>query len=198
MAKLSRKLVGWAVAAVLNMTTLQAAAAEQSGPRWYGWQTLAVDTASTATMIVGVATAPNVADGAGSLVLPTRAFDDRPPSTTTLDVGLALYTLGPAAVHAAHGRPFHSMGSAAMRGIGPTAGACVGFVSGVLVAVPIAGVVSGAVLGAAVPMFVDATVLSKEPPPTKEAPNTPPPIVTVQPQLSYTKAGPSVGVAGTF
>ena len=221
MRKVTRKLVGWAVAAVINMTTLQAAAAEESDTRWYGWQTLAVDAAAAATMVVGVATAPNTAEGAGSLVLPSRALEDAPKSTTTLDVGLALYSLGPAVVHAAHGRPLHSMGSAAMRGLGPTAGACIGFAIGVVIAIPVlmvsddshggfmdfgkngnavivGGIVSGAVLGAAVPVFVDATVFSKERVETKEAPKTPPPVVTVQPQLSYTKAGPSVGVAGTF
>lgn len=236
MAKLGRRLVGSAVAAVLNMTTLQAAAAEpapvaaaepapvkEGGTRWYGWQTLAVDAVATGAMIAGVATAPSASDGAGSLVLPTRAFEDgATKSTTTLDVGLALYTFGPAAIHSVHGRPVHGIGSGAMRGVAPTAGACVGFAAGVALAIPVSfvapgggggramdvgknghalivgGVVSGAVLGAAVPMFVDAKVLASEPVETKEAPKTPPPLVTVQPQLSYTKAGPSVGVTGTF
>lgn len=222
-ARIARRLVGWAVAAVVNMTTLQAAAAEDGDTRWYGWQTLAVDGAAAATTIVGVATAPNAGEGATSLLVPTRALEDgASKSTTTLDVGLALYTLGPAVVHAAHGRPIHSIGSGAMRGVGPTVGACVGFAYGVVLAIPVflvapgdrqggfmdfgrngnaviaGGIVSGAVLGAAVPMAVDATVLSEDPAPTKEAPNTPPPVVTVQPQLSYTKAGPSIGVAGTF
>lgn len=179
--------------------------------------------AAAATMIAGVATAPRSSEGAASLLLGSRAMgEDSPKSTTVLDVGLAMYTLGPAVVHAAHGRPIASMGSAAMRAVGPTAGLFVGLAYGILIAIPVAavepgnsrgslgigenasavivaGVVSGTMLGAIGPMVIDAVALAREPgEKAKEVPKDPAATVSLQPRLGYTKDGPTVGLSGTF
>lgn len=215
-----------AMVGVLVASERVAAAADEhvqaeDDTRWYGWQTLAVDAAAATTMIVGVAGAPKKAEGAASLLLPTRLLDHPPDSTPVLDVGLALYTLGPAIVHAAHARPLQSFGSGAIRAVGPTAGLVVGFGYGLVLAIPVAiiapghrhsegpnlgpngdavllaGMASGVALGTIGPVLIDAIAFGHEPV-EKPAEKTGASAVTVQPKLGYSKSGPTVGLTGTF
>lgn len=220
---LAAAVVTGALALMVSTEAAAADAEEANDTHWYGWQTLAVDAAAATTMVVGVATAPKGGEGAASLLLPTRLLDEPPKSTTTLDIGLALYTAGPAIVHAAHGRPLQSIGSAAIRAAGPTTGLVVGFVYGLLIAIPVAvvapgprrgggpdlgkngdavllaGMASGVALGTVGPIVIDAVAFAHEPV-AKAAKETPKDAtaVTVEPRLAYSKNGPTVGLSGTF
>jgi hypothetical protein len=182
------------------------APAPESTP-WYGWQTLTVDAATAAlitTSVVMDANKPN-----------------SPESNRVGYVGLGLYAVGPALVHALHGRPLASLASVGVRLAGPIAGAIAGFCVGVVIIIPAAlvqsawhgdkhwllpavGVATITGFGAGVlgPILLDAIELSRarrtssatqlrQTGPTRSA-------SAVIPGFSVSQTGASLGLSGQF
>lgn len=189
--------------------------------RWYGWQTLAVDAVSTTLMVVTVAESRRPDEGAISLIWPSRLFEDPPKTSAAITGSLALYMLGPAFVHAVHGRGVQAALSPAIRAFAPTLGLMTGAVYGLAAAIVVdavdtdnrgfdgndpAGTVligciaSGYVLGFAAPMLIDAVALAREPIEPDDAADEKKTSrsFTVQPNIGWSKTGTSIGIGGTF
>lgn len=191
--------------------------------RWYGWQTLLVDAATTGLMIAAVADSKEPGEGALSLLAPTRLLEDPPKHTAFIDGSLALWTLAPAFVHAVHGRGTQSALSAPIRLLAPTLGTITGAVYGFVFAVIVAladskngfdsdggavtvlaiGVGSGYALGFIAPILVDSVIFGREPIDPEETAadkraRAKPPAVQWTPRLGMTKDGTTFGFGGTF
>lgn len=193
--------------------------------RWYGWQTLLVDAATTGLMIGAVADSREPGEGALSLLAPTRLLADPPKHTAFIDGSLALWTLAPAFVHAVHGRGTQAALSAPIRLFAPTLGTITGAVYGFVFAVIVAladssngfdsdsgavtvlaiGIGSGYALGFIAPILIDSVIFGREPidpeenAADKRARAKPPaPTVSWTPRLGMTSHGPTFGIGGTF
>lgn len=191
--------------------------------RWYGWQTLLVDAATTSLMIGAVADSREPGDGVWSLLAPTRLLEKPPEHTAFIDGSLALWTLAPAFVHAVHGRGKQAALSAPIRLCGPTLGTLTGAVYGFVFAVIVAladsgngfdndssavtvlavGVGTGYLLGFVAPILIDSIIFAREPIEPEEAAadkraRAKPPSLHWTPRLGMSKDGPTFGVGGTF
>jgi hypothetical protein len=178
-------------------------------------------------MAGAVASAPReheMADRFAALLLPARLLESPPDSTAMLDASVALYTLGPAVVHAVHGQPVRAVASPAIRAFAPTAGTLGGFVVGGAGALIVSafdgrsfsnpsdavtytfagGIAAGYLVGFAAPILLDATLFGHEPVEKSATPNEPnekkddAAKVTWSPRVGWTKDGPNVGLSGTF
>lgn len=197
----------------------EAKAAKPTGTQWYGWQTLMVDAVSAGVMIAAVAESREPLEGAASLLLPTRLLSEPPESTAAIDASLALYTLGPAFVHALHGRGVPAVLSPTFRAVAPSLGTFTGGVIGLAGSVFVSaagdgrgsddgalsvlavGIAAGYVVGFAAPMVIDATVLAREPIEAEKKPaekKDDAARVKWSPRVSWSKGGPTVGLSGTF
>jgi hypothetical protein len=175
-----------------------------------------VDAAAAGTIIAGATDGQTLFDHA---VYPLRPFVHEDPWTAAplLDVGIALYTLGPAGVHAAHGRPLPALASFAARVVAPTAGLGVGAVYGgvAIIAVAILSyekqgpdfnaifygcVVSGGVLGAVAPVLLDALVLARKQVDVRHAParRPEPAALRVLPRIGFANGMPTIGLTSIF
>ena len=191
--------------------------------RWYGWQTLLVDAATTSLMIGAVADSREPGEGALSLLAPTRLLSEPPKHTAFIDGTLALWTLAPAFVHAVHGRGTQAALSAPIRLCAPTLGTITGAVYGFVFAVIVAladsrngfdgdggavtvlaiGIGSGYALGFIAPILIDSIIFAREPiEPDEQAADkrarAKPPAVQWTPRLGMSKDGPTFGFGGTF
>jgi len=183
--------------------------------RWYGWQTLLVDAVAAGLIVGGASTAPDAGTVFQHGFYPLLLFShDHVKPAPLLDVGIALYTIGPAGVHAAHGRAVPAVESVAVRALGPTAGLVVGAVYGFIIAVPVwlftaskddgaAGaevlgvcIVSGGVFGIVAPILLDSIALAREPVDTQPRPDGA--ALRVSPRIGFANGMPSLGLSGTF
>lgn len=211
------------------MAAEKPAAKKEEAKSWYGWQTLAVDAVAVGAMIMSVSAAPSASEGAAALVLPAHLLDadERPDATAAVGASLALYTLRPAFVHAAHGRGAQALASPAIRALAPAvgtfAGLCYGLVGAVIVSsldgsrssrgiseagvsTLVAGVASGYAIGFLAPIAIDAGLFGYEPvetePKTKEQEAREGQEEAAKsrwsPRVAWSTYGPNVGISGTF
>lgn len=193
--------------------------------RWYGWQTLAVDAVATTLMVATVAESREPLEGAVSLLWPTRLLNESPQTNAAITGSLALYTLGPAFVHALHDRGTQAALSPGIRLFAPTLGTFTGAVYGLGAALVVAAlddggglfgsnsaagttfvicVGSGYVLGFAAPMLIDAVMFAREPiePPAEgeggEGKKARAPSIIWRPSVAVTPNGGTLVVGGTF
>lgn len=161
--------------------------------RWYGWQTLAVDTSALFLMGYGL----------------------QKGNPTLTGIGATSYLVGPGIVHAAHGRVGSSAISVGMRLVLPPAVGAVGLGIGALFGLalsrrgdPLGNDLKmtvfgglGAVLGVATGYFgavlVDGGVLAYDGP-QATPPRTAHPKVRVVPTFDVGPQNRTVGLAGTF
>lgn len=162
---------------------------------WYGWQNLVVDAASITVLAIGVGQGT---DGSGLRV-----------------AGGLGYVFGSPIVHWVHGNIGPGFGSLGMRVLLPPIGLVVGIVVGAIAGASdrnnsiedasssiATGAVAGFFIGVAIPVVLDAAVLSWE---KNEVPNTArvrmpaTPTLTMRPILRPTAGGGGfAGLGGTF
>jgi hypothetical protein len=214
------------IVAVVSSWTSAASADEEEkvekkekATEWYGWQTLLVDAAAASFMIGAVASAPDhleTTEAMGALLLPARLLKDGPDSTPAIDASVAVYTLGPAFVHALHGRGVQAVASPAIRALAPTIGTVAGLGYGVVAALVVSAadnrnnreaagdvfvgcIASGFVVGFVAPVVIDAVAFGHEPVEAKPIPKKDDAAkVKWNPRVGWTKDGPNVGLSGTF
>jgi hypothetical protein len=193
---------------------------------WYGWQTLLVDAVATGLIVGGMTQTKGSFDASSTdfgglqTAYAWRALSPFPEHRPAplLDVGLALYTMGPPLVHALHGRPLTALGSLGVRGLGPSSGLLTGALVGLVVYLPLlivdpgstgggllpgggpiahgaldACLYAGALVGLVGPMFVDGIALAREP---VEREAASPRARLLTPRISVTRGAMIVGVGG--
>jgi hypothetical protein len=156
---------------------------------WYGWQTLAMDSASVVAFVAGVSRFPALSDA-----------------------GLAGYVLGGPAVHLGHGRVGVAFADLGVRLTAPLFASLIGYGIDVSSSGPctgdeiclrgLGGAVIGLLVGHAAAVVLDATVFSiaptsSAPPAPNEARAAPEPPRFV-PSLAIGPRGVSAGVGGSF
>jgi hypothetical protein len=138
--------------------------------RWYGWQTL-------------------IADGASTLLLLSSAAGDDEASETLVTMGLVGYEFAPGIVHFAHGNTGRGFGSFGLRLGMPLAGAFVGASAasgcdGFLCEA--GGAAIGALVGMAGAIAIDAAVFAYDyPHPKRDAQGALRPLVLVSPRTAW-------------
>jgi hypothetical protein len=123
--------------------------------RWYGWQPLIADGASTALIVVGTVFVVRAAasdTSASSVVL-----------LAPLSLGVLGYLFAAPTIHWAHGRVGTGFASLALRALSPLAGVGLGaLVQGVAGHDNTSGGIVGGVVGATAAVVVDDAVLARE------------------------------------
>ena len=175
---------------------------DTAGPhprRWYGWQTLAADTAAIALFSGGVAWA---------LSNPLGADDG--PALGLVGASYAIYVLGAPVVHFVHGSSKKGFGDIALRLFGPPLAGAVG--AGLCTAVcsnggggdlgdlrPLVGFVFGTMAGLIAVPIVDAAALAYDPATSRAAPRHARVELSWVPDLAIRRDGGVVaGVRGGF
>jgi hypothetical protein len=155
--------------------------------RWYGWQTLIVDSVAASAFLVGVA----------------QHID--PMSLT----GMILYGAGPPVVHGLHGHAWLALGDLALRVAAPVVLALVGVAiedattpgcgdTGDICLRGLGGGLAGGAVGYAAAVAIDAAVLAREreaPVPRREAHRG---TLLLVPVVTTGKTGVTAGIAGRF
>jgi hypothetical protein len=159
-----KRAITWFFAGVSAMTLAQSAHADEPGdasvarapraPRWYGYQTLALDGAAAALFSSGVFLTIAEAKGDGD---PTSGL-------AMVGLGAATYLFGAPTVHWAHGRTAAGLESLGLRVLAPFAGMGLGAVASQLLhgsrtqtEIPI-----GAAFGALAAAVLDGVLLGQE------------------------------------
>jgi hypothetical protein len=193
--KLFRALSTTLLAGLLLAATERTARAEEAVAepenrtvtRWYGYQTLATDTASIALGAASASVGPSwTGDALGVLALSS-------------------YLAGGPTVHFAHGFVAKGFGDLAVRVGAPAVCSFVGAIIGRWVfdehgAFPVMGMGYGALVGAAVAMATDAAFLARERVQHEPRPqaSAAPPSATIRPSIAPSRGGATAGIMGTF
>ena len=155
--------------------------------RWYGWQIMLTDVAAIGLLATSLMARED--GSAGHL------------SESLEGAGMGAWLLGGPTIHLAHGDAIQSIGSLALRGLLPIAGAIVGSSIGEAGAEGelLAGLqegIYGLLAGAATAAVLDWTLLSYETVarPASEASQP----GSLAPSIAFTKSSVSLGVRGSF